>query len=156
MCETPQQPCNFPTSPHNLLAPSFESLPHMASQKFSTTILLLTVLALAFTKVNLLLLCDINFTSSTPFSWLFFGHETGIQVLFITPVFFIVVSSVFQCLSFLDKFSPIPPTSNKFHHHLNAWIHSMPVTVEKLQFSFVLISCCPEILNYSWLFQYLS
>ena len=30
----------------------------------------------------------------------------------------------FQLFSFLYRFSPIPPTPTKFHHHLNAWIQS--------------------------------
>ena len=92
---------------------------------------MLTFLALAFTIVNMLLLCNLNFTSSTPLSWLSFGYQTGIQAFYITPVlnfWFIVVSSVFQLFSSLDRFSPITSMPTKFHHHLQAWIHSMLVT----------------------------
>ena len=131
MCETPQQPCNFPTSLQNFHALPFRSLPCTATQKCSSTIHLLAFLALAFTMVNLLLLCNIKFTSSTSLSWLSFRYQTGMQVFYITPAlcfWFIVVSSVFQLFSFLDRFSLIPPTLTKVHHHLNAWIHSPPVT----------------------------
>ena len=103
----------------------------MATQKDFSTIPLLTFLALVFIMANLLLLCHINFTSSTPFSWFFFGYQTGMQVFYIAPAlcfWFVVVSSVFQLFSFLDRFSLIPPTPTKFHHHLNEWIHSMLVT----------------------------
>ena len=34
----------------------------------------------------------------------------------------------FLHFSFLDRSSPIPAMPTKFHHHLQAWIHSMPVT----------------------------
>ena len=40
----------------------------------------------------------------------------------------VVVSSVFQLFSFLDRSSLIPTMPTKFHHHLQAWIHSMPIT----------------------------
>ena len=77
------------------------------------------------------LLCNLSSTSLTPLSWLSFRYQTGMQVFYITPAlifWFIVVSSVIQVFSFLDRFSLIPPTPTKFHHHLIAWIHSMPVT----------------------------
>ena len=53
------------------------------------------------------------------------------RVFYITPVlmfWFIVVSSIFQLFSFLDRFSQLPPTPTKFHHHLCTWIHSTLVT----------------------------
>ena len=53
------------------------------------------------------------------------------QIFYVTPAlsfWFIVVSSVIQLFPFLDMLSPIPPIPTKFHHHLNAWIHTMPVT----------------------------
>ena len=80
--------------------------------------------------VNLLLLCNLNSTSSTSLSWLP-SDIRQIQVFYITPrlrFWFIVVSSVLQLFSFQDRSSPIPPTPTKFHHHLSAWIHSTPVT----------------------------
>ena len=118
------------TSPQNLCATSFGILPCMATQNFFSTIPLLTFLAFAFTMVSLLLLCNLNFTSSTPLSWHAFRYQTGMQVFYITPAssfWFIVVSSVFQLFSSLDRFSPIPTMSTKFHYHLQAWIHSTPV-----------------------------
>ena len=87
----------------------------MATKIFFSTVPLLTFLALAFTVVNLLLLCNINFTSSTSLTWLSYRYQTDMQVFYITPAllfWFIVVSSVFQLFFFLDRFSPIPPTSS--------------------------------------------
>ena len=53
------------------------------------------------------------------------------RVFYITPAlmfWFIVVSSIFQLFSFLDRFSQFPPTPPKFHRLLLAWIHSTKVT----------------------------
>ena len=127
MHETAQQLHNFSTSLQNHCTPSFGSLPCMATKNVFSTIPLLTFLALAFTTVNLLLLCSISFTSSTSLSWLYYGYQTGMQVFYIASAlwfWFIVISSVFQLYSFLDRFSLIPPTPTKLHHPLNAWIHS--------------------------------
>ena len=99
--------------------------------KSFSTIPLLKFLALAFTVVNSLLLCNLNFTSVTPLSCVSFGYQTDMQIFYVTPAlsfWFIVVSSVIQLFPFLDMLSPIPPIPTKFHHHLNAWIHTMPVT----------------------------
>ena len=108
---------------------SFRSLPCMATQKVFSTVSLLTFLAIAFTMLNLLLLFNLNFMSSMILSWLSFRHQTGLQVFYVTPAlpfWFIVVSSVFHLFYFLDGSSPIPTTPTKFHHHLQAWIHSIP------------------------------
>ena len=86
---------------------------------------------LSLAMVNLLLLCNLNFTSSTLLSWLSFSYQTGMQVFYVTPAlvfWFVVVSSVFQLFSSLDRFSLIPTTSTNFRHHLQAWIHSTLVT----------------------------
>ena len=48
------------------------------TQTFFSTVPLLTFLALAFTVLTLLLLCNLNFTSSMHLSWLFFGYQTGL------------------------------------------------------------------------------
>ena len=80
--------------------------------------------------LNLLLLCNLNFMSSMILAWLCFGYQTGLQVFDVTPAlpyWYIVVSSVFQLFSFLDRSSLIPTMPTKFHHHLQAWIHSTPV-----------------------------
>ena len=117
--------------PSNLHATSFRSLLHMVTQKFFNTIPLLTFLALAFTMVNLLLLCNLNFPSSMLVSWLSFGHQTDMRAFYVTPAFlswFIVVSSIIQLFSFLNRSSLIPTMPTKFHQQLQAWIHSMPVT----------------------------
>ena len=77
---------------------------------FFSTVPLLTFVALALNMVNLLLLCNLNFTSSTPLSCLSFSYPRGMQVFYITPAlsfWFIIVSSVFQLFSSLDRFSPI-------------------------------------------------
>ena len=53
------------------------------------------------------------------------------QVFYITPAllcWFIVVSSVLHLFSFLDRSSLIPTMPTKVHHHIQGWIHSMPVT----------------------------
>ena len=53
------------------------------------------------------------------------------QVFYVTPAlhfWFIVVSSVFQLFSSLDSFSAIPRMPTKFHHHLQAWLHSMLIS----------------------------
>ena len=91
-----------------------------------------TFLAIAFTVLNLLLLCNLIFTSSMILSWLSFGYQKGLQVFYMTPAlcfWFIVVSSVFHLFSFLDRSSLISTMPTKFHHCLQAWIHSMPVTL---------------------------
>ena len=125
MHETPQQLHDFSASPKNLHAMSFRSLLHMATKTFSGIVPLHTFFALAFTMVNLLLLCNLNFTSSMLLSWLLFGYQTGMQVFYITPAlcfWFIVLSSVFQLFSFLDRFSLIPLMFTKFHQKQQAWI----------------------------------
>ena len=89
------------------------------------------IFPLSLSMVNLLLLCNLNFTSSTLLSWLSFSYQTGMQVFYVTPAlvfWFVVVSSVFQLFSSLDRFSLIPTTSTNFRHHLQAWIHSTLVT----------------------------
>ena len=81
--------------------------------------------------VNLLLLCNLNFTSSALLSWLSFRYQTGMQVFYVTPAlifWFIDVSSVFQLFSFLNRSSSNPPMPTKFHHHLQVWIYSMLLT----------------------------
>ena len=60
----------------NLCATSFGSLPCMATKTLFSTIPLLTFLALAFTVLNLLLFCNLNFTSFMLLSWLSFGYQT--------------------------------------------------------------------------------
>ena len=119
-------PPHFKTVP-----PLFRSLPCMATQTFFSTIPLLTFSALAFTVITLLLLCNINFSSSTSLSWLSFRYQmackssTSLQPyvfdLLLSPLFF--TSSLFW-----TGFTLIPPTPTKFHHHLGAWIHSTPVS----------------------------
>ena len=88
-------------------------------------------LATVFIVLNLLLLCNLNFTSSMILSWLSFGYQKGLQVFYMTPAlcfWFIVVSSVFHLFSFLDRSSLISTMPTKFNHCLQAWIHSIPVT----------------------------
>ena len=136
--------------PH-LKTASFGSLPPTATQNVSSTNPLLTFLALAFTVLNLLLLCNLNSTSSMLLSWLSFSYQTGMQVFYITPPLnfsFIVVSSVFQLFSTLDRFSPIPTTPIKFHHHLQAWIHSTLVTPDSR-----LLSPCFGRATHHWFHQ---
>ena len=67
----------FSTSPQNFHAPSFRTIQCMPTQNIFSTVPLLTLLALAFNVVNLLLLCNLNFTSSTCLSWLSFRHQTA-------------------------------------------------------------------------------
>ena len=115
--------------PLKIYAPHHLEACHTWPPKLFLPIPLLTVLALAF--LNLLLLCNLTFMSSTLLSWVSFGYQTGMQVFYFTPAllfFYIVVSSVFQLLSSLDRFSPLPPMPTNFHQQLQAWIHSTPVT----------------------------
>ena len=95
----------------------------------------------AFTMVNLLLIGNINFTSSTLLSWLSFGYQTGMQGFYINSTlnfWFIVDSSVFQLFSSLDKFSLIPTMPTKLHHHFQALIHSALVPQVSDHFSLAL------------------
>ena len=62
----------------------WNSTMHSHPKNFST-VPLLTFLDLAFTMVNLLLLCNLNSTSSMPFSLLSIGCQTDMQVFYITP-----------------------------------------------------------------------
>ena len=103
----------------------------MATRNLFCPIPLLTFFALAFTVLNLLLLCNLNFPSSMLLSWLSFGYQTGMQVFYIAPalIFWIIVaSSVFQLFSSLDRFSLIPTTPTEVHQELQPCIHAMPVT----------------------------
>ena len=71
------------------------------------------------------------FYTSPLLSRLSFEYQTGMQVFYVTPAilfWYIVVSSVFQLFSFLDRSSLTPTMPTKFYHHLQAWIHSTPVT----------------------------
>ena len=63
-------------------------------------------------------------------SWLSFGYQTGMQVLYITPAlnfWLIVVSSVFQLFSSLERFSLIPQCPPSFINS-HSMHHSIPVT----------------------------
>ena len=82
---------------------------------------MVTFLSLGFTVVNMLLLA----TSILPLLYSSLGSPLAIRQ---ACVWFIVVSSVFQLISSVDRVSLIPTMPTKFHQHLQSWIHSMPVT----------------------------
>ena len=117
----------FSTSLQNLYATSFRSLPCTETQNF---------LALFHCShfgpcIHYVKFVVILQPHSHIFSCLSFGYQTGMQVFYVTPALgfgFIVVSSVFHLLAFLDRSSPIPTMPTKFHHHFQASIHSTPVT----------------------------
>ena len=95
----------------------------MATQTFFSSIPLLTFWPLH----SPCLICCCLATSIFPLYCFSFGCQTGLQVFYMTPgliFWFIVVSSVFHLFSFLDGSSLLAPMPTKFHHCLQAWIHS--------------------------------